>query len=62
MSLTYKQVVYIFNRCIDWAHLADEMRTGMIKKEFQMIDWDRVPDNIGLTDYKHYYLCKNEQK
>lgn len=62
MSLTYKQIIYIFDRCIDWAHLADEMRIEMIKKEFLLIDWDSVPDDAGLIDYKQYYLCENEKK
>ena len=55
MSLTYKQVVYLFNRSIDWMDLPDADRTKRIKDEMQKIDWALVPDDHGEIDYRNYY-------
>ena len=58
MALTYKQVMHGFNRSIDGAHLPADKRTEMIKKESQMINWDCIPDEIGLIDYEYFYNVK----
>ncbi len=55
MALTYKQVVYLFLRSIDWIHLSDLERTERIKEEMRRIDWDRVPDGGGQINYEDYY-------
>lgn len=55
MALTYKQVIYIFNRSIDWLYLSDYERTERMIVEMQRIDWDRIPDEQCEIDYREYY-------
>lgn len=55
MSIIYKQVIYIFNRSIDWIYLSNQERMEKIKNEMQLIDWKLIPDDDGRIDYKQYY-------
>lgn len=55
MALTYKQVIYIFNRSIEWMDLPDAERTERIKDEMLRIDWNRVPNDPGQINYEEYY-------
>lgn len=55
MSLTYKEVIYIFWRSMDWIHLPDDVRLKKIREEMSLIDWEKVPDDHGQINYEDYY-------
>ena len=56
MSLTYKQISYLFDRSFDWLHLPDDVRTRRLEDEMAKIDWNKVPDDAVEINYEDYYV------